>query len=100
VQGTACKSNAQSNVQGTKIDKKYLDWKELKINAAKVELDLVKQELCFKELERIMESLYSDIKHKGVYKKSLIILRNVQRNIYLYRIMRMLKKTSRNSMFM
>jgi hypothetical protein len=71
VQGTACKSNAQSNVQGTKIDKKYLDWKELKINAARVELDLVKQELCFKELERIMESLYSDIKHKGVYKKIL-----------------------------
>jgi hypothetical protein len=72
VQDTACKNNAQSNVQGTKIDKKkYLDWKMLKINAAKVELDLVKQELCFKELDRIMERLYADIKNTPVFKKIL-----------------------------
>jgi hypothetical protein len=67
VQSKACKSNAQGNVQSTQIDKKYLDWKTLKINAAKAELDLVKQELCFKELDRIMDRIYSDIKHKHVY---------------------------------
>jgi hypothetical protein len=71
VQGKACKNSAQGNVQGTEIDKKYLDWKMLKINAAKVELDLVKQELCFKELDRIMERLYADIKNTPVFKKIL-----------------------------
>jgi hypothetical protein len=61
----------------------YDKWRESKIHSAKLELDLVKKELCYKRLEEIMDELYSDIKDKAIYKKILENLKEVAKK-YLY----------------
>jgi hypothetical protein len=70
----------KSNDEGS-----YDEWKSQKINVAKVQLDLEKQELCFKRLEEIMDDVYSDLKtkHMSLYKKILENLKEIAKK-YLY----------------
>lgn len=54
----------------------------IQAHAAKIKLDLVKQELCFKKLDEIMEKYYISIKGTALYTRILQNLRDAAKNSY------------------
>ncbi len=60
---------------------RYREKLALLVNESRLELDLIKKELCFKKLDEIMEKLYGNIKGSAVYKR---ILENLQEASKMY----------------
>jgi dUTPase len=61
----------------------YDKWKQARVNAAKIQLDLAKQEACFKKLDEIMDKLYANIKSTPLYRRILENLKEAAKK-YLY----------------
>jgi hypothetical protein len=61
----------------------YDKWKQARVNAAKIQSDLVKQEACFKKLDEIMEKFYANIKSTPLYRRILENLKKAAKK-YLY----------------